>query len=186
MSSDWKSPEDEEDEDSEFTSTLDDAELTGKDPRFFKHLSLELPPVDVATKRVDELIEMYIDTRNQLATDRKGYKDRESKMKGHMAIISMILRDKGDTAGVDSFASAKGTAYRNKKTTYRVGDWTALSTYVLETGNIHLLQKRVSPNAVKEVQEAENKPDAPFAVPGVEPFSTEEFAVRSPTARKSK
>lgn len=186
MSNDWRGPEDEDDDDSDFTSTLDDAELTGKDPRFFKHESLNLSPAEVSAKRVDELIEMYIETRNQLATDRKGYKDREAKMKGHMAIISMILRDRGDMAGVDSFSSPKGTAYRNKKTTYRVGDWTALSEWVLHTGNIHVLQKRVSPNAVKEVQDTESGPDTPFVIPGVEPFSTEEFAVRSPTARKSK
>ena len=185
MSSDWRGPdEDDEDDDSDYTSSLEGADLTDQDPRFFKVPELKISADELSAMKIDELIKAYINIRNQLATYRKGYKKREADMKLQISVISMTLRFKGDQLGVDSFASPLGTAYRNKKTSFRVGDWDALSKYVLSTGNIHILQKRVSPNAVKEIQETESTADKPFFVPGVDAIPTEEFAVRSPTKRK--
>ena len=179
MSADWRDPNEESEEDGEyFSEILEGAEETGLEPKFVKIGSMNPDLVNLNEMKVDELIATYIHARNQLATDRKGYKQREESVKTHMSIISMLLRDKGDIAGVDSFATAAGTAYRNKKETFRVGVWDDLAKYVLETGNIHILQKRVSPNAIKEIREQTG------SVPtGAEQVLTEEFAVRSPTAR---
>lgn len=181
----WHDPLDDSDEDGDdyFAELTDDVVLTGNEPRFVKIDSMALQPVEIDDKRVDELIAMYIAARNQLATDRKGYKAREAKVKMHLQMISMVLMNKADQAGgVDTLATDKGTAYRKIKETFSVSNWDDLCAYVKLTGNFSVLQKRVSPNAVKEVREQEGELPG-----GVEPRVEVEFAVRSPTAsRKSK
>lgn len=180
MASDWQDPDaDDEDTEGYFSEVLADAELTGLEPKFKFIDSMTTAPADMASMKVDDLISMYIKARNQLATDRKGYKSREASVKLHMSIISMTLRDKGDMLGVDSFKSAFGTAYRNIKETFRVSTWDDLVSYVKQTGNFQVLQKRVSPNAIKEIRTVDGA-----IPPGVEPHVEIEFAVRSPTARK--
>lgn len=180
----WKDPlDDDEDDNDYFTELLDDIQLTDKEPKFVKIESMSKVPVELDSMRVDALIQTYIDARNQLATDRKGYKARDAAVKMHLQMISMMLMNKADQAGgVDTLATDKGTAYRKTKETFSVSNWDDLCAYIKLTGNFSVLQKRVSPNAVKEVREQEGELPG-----GVEPRVEVEFAVRSPTAsRKSK
>lgn len=181
----WQDPNEEvegEDDPDYFAEVTED-ELTGKEPKFVKIPSMALVPVELDGMRVDALIQTYIDARNQLATDRKAYKAREAKVKLHLSMISMMLMDKADKAGgVDTLATDKGTAYRKVKETFSVSNWDDLVAYVKISGNFSVLQKRVSPNAVKEVREQEGELPG-----GIEPRVEVEFAVRSPTAsRKSR
>lgn len=168
--------DDEEDED---WGAVEDFDDTGKGPRFFK---MERPsPADLTAMKVDDLVKEYRDIRDQLGTDRKGYKAREALMKEQLTIISMILRDKADAIGVNSFATSHGTAFRNLKEKFRVADWQALCDYVARTGNFQVLQKRTSPNAVKEIRETDGE-----IPPGIDYIPEVEFSVRSPTARTKK
>lgn len=175
-------PEDEEEEDDGyFSEVLTDADLTGLEPKFVRIQAMETPPSEIARLKVDDLIQMYRDCRDQLASDRKGYKAREARIKTHLSIISMSLRDMGDTLGVDTFSTTAGTAYRNKKEKFTIPRWEELVGYIQSTGNFHILQKRVSPLAVKEIRSTDGSlPD------GLESIVEVEFAVRSPTARKRK
>lgn len=172
----WQDPDDDDDY---FSEVVDDADLTGFEPKFVKIPSMDVVPAELATMRVDDLILMYRQVRDQYATDRKGFEARKAKIKVHLSVISMLLRDRGDALGVDNFATANGTAYRNKKEKFPISDWSSFSQWVLSTGNIHLLQHRTSPNAVKEVRATEGS-----LPPGVDALVEIEFAVRSPTARK--
>lgn len=173
------------DEDAEengyFSETLDGSELTGLEPKFYAIPSLTIDPRTLSEMKVDDLIGLYIDVRNQLATDRHGYDAREARVKAHLQIISMILRDRGDSAGVDSFSTAKGTAYRNVKEKFQIADWDALVNYVKESQNFQVFQRRVTSTAVREIREQDG--DLP---PGVGAFTEVEFSVRSPTVRKSR
>lgn len=173
-------PDDEFDE-GYFAEVLDGADLTGLEAKFVKIPAMDATPVELAAMRVDDLILRYRQCRDQLATDRKGYKAREAKVKTFLSIISMTLRDKGDQLGVDNFKTDNGTAYRNTKETFRVANWDDIVAYLKETHNFQIIQKRVSPNAVKEIRETDGQ-----IPPGIEPYVEVEFAVRSPTARKSK
>lgn len=181
----WQDPNEVDDDDDEdyFAEVVDEADLTGKEPKFVKIPSMALVPVELDGQRVDELISMYIAARNQLATDRKGYKAREAAVKMHLTMISLMLRNKADAAGgVDTLATDKGTAYRKVKETFSVSNWEDLVAYIKVSGNFSVLQKRVSPNAVKEVREQESELPG-----GVDSRVEVEFAVRSPTAsRKAK
>jgi hypothetical protein len=169
------------DDDDEYSSDLSDAELTDFAPKFKRIDSLNVSFLQMSEMRIDDLVQMYVEERNQLATDRKGWKAREAKLKEHMSWISMALRDRADDIGVDSFKSQSGTAYRRVTEKFTVGSWTDLVGYIEQTGNYHVLQKRVSPNAVKEIREAEGE-----LPPGISTMVEVDFAVRSPTARKAK
>lgn len=177
----WQDPNEVEDDDDDyFAELVDDTQLTGKEPKFVKIPSMASTPVELDAMRVDVLIQTYIDARNQLATDRKGYKAREAAVKMHLHMISMMLMNKADQAGgVDTLATDKGTAYRKIKETFSVSNWEDLCAYVKVSGNFSVLQKRVSPNAVKEVREQEGELPG-----GIEPRVEVEFAVRSPTASR--
>ena len=123
---------------------------------------------------VTELVQMYIQTREFLSQEKKAFDTLEANMKDMMSRISMCLRDKGDTLGVDSFKTPFGTAYRNIKKNYRVGNWELTLQYIKDTGNYQILEKRVGKNACKEIHEATG-----VVPPGVE-FSQEvEFNERA-------
>lgn len=175
--SDWQDPD--EDDEEYFSETLDGAELTGKEPKFVEIKSMAVPPDEMSKMSVGDLVQMYRDARDQLATDRKGYKAREAKIKTHLSIISMLLRDKGDQLGVDSFATPNGTAFRNRKEKFTIVDWPTFWDYVKTNDQGHLLQKRVSPLAVKAVREEEKT-----LPPGLESLVEIEFSVRAPTSKR--
>lgn len=174
---DWT---DDEDDDDYFSEVEADAELTGFEPKFKLIPEMSISPSELANLRVDELVQAYRNLRDQLATDRKGYKTREGRVKTFMSMISMTLRDRADNLGVDTFATANGTAFRNKKEKFPVEDWSQLTDYIKNTGNFQLLQKRTSPNAVKEIRESEG-----VLPPGVGNIVEVEFSVRAPTKRRS-
>ena len=206
MAADITDDEDDFDPNAEYLSeALIDAIPTKYDPKFVLVPEMALSAIQIEEMKVNDLIAAYIALRNQLATDRKGYKSREERMKTQMTVVSMALRAKGDELGVDNFKTDLGTAYRNRTEKIRVGDWDQFLPWMIESGNFHLVQKRVSPNLVKEVRnkalaDAEGELDhrlegealaaerariAQEAMPpGLVSVPEETFAVRSPAARK--
>lgn len=181
MSDSWAEISDDDIEDESYTSELDDVDFTPDTPRFAKINSLQFDGAKLASMKIDELISTYIQARNQLGTDRKGYKAREAAVKNHMAMISMAIKEKADPLGVDNFKTEAGTAFRNEKETFKINDWDAFVDYIKETGNFHTLQKRVSPLAIKDIRTVDGS-----IPPGVEGRTVIEFSVRSPTSRKRK
>lgn len=169
-----------EDDDEDYFAEIDpDAELTNFEPKFVKIDGTDLTPDELSKLTVDKLVPLYIACRNQLATDTKGYKARKERVKTFMGMISMTLRDKADAVGTDSFKGAYGTAYRNTKEKFSIPDWPAFTEWLAKTNNFQVLQKRVSPNAAKEIRTVDGA-----LPPGVAAFTEVEFAVRSPTAKR--
>jgi hypothetical protein len=141
----------------------------------------EFKPLIEALKgmRIDEMVKIYRDVRDELSVERKAFKQKEANSKDLMARISMALRDKADELGVDTFNTPFGTAYRNVKKFYRVGNWDKIIDFIKQTGNFQMLEKRVAKNATAEIHDALGE-----VPPGID-FSVEvEFAVRKPTAKK--
>lgn len=141
----------------------------------------EFKPIIDALKgmRIDEMVKIYRDVRDELSAQRKTFKQQEANAKDLMARISMALRDQADSLGVDTFNTQFGTAYRNIKTRYRVGNWDKIIEFIRQTGNFQMLEKRVAKNATAEIHEAMGG-----VPPGID-FSVEvEFAVRKPAAKR--
>ena len=136
----------------------------------------------VKFKSIDEAIEAYVATRDELRAKQQAFKLEEDAMKVRMEQISMWLRDKADELGVDSFKTQFGTAYRSVKTSYRVatGGWDAFIGWVKETGNFQCLEKRVAKLATKEIHD-----DTGTIPPGLDYVAEVEFDVRRPTKAKA-
>ena len=136
----------------------------------------------VKFKSIDEAIEAYVNTRDELRAKQQAFKLEEDAMKANMEQISMWLRDKEDELGVDSFKSQFGTAYRSVKTSYRVatGGWDNFIGWVKETGNFQCLEKRVAKLATKEIHD-----DTGEIPPGLDYVAEVEFDVRRPTKAKA-
>lgn len=136
----------------------------------------------VQFKSIDEAIEAYVATRDELRAKQQAFKLEEDAMKLRMEQISMWLRDKADELGVDSFKTQFGTAYRSVKTSYRVatGGWDIFIGWVKETGNFQCLEKRVAKLATKEIHD-----DTGTIPPGLDYVAEVEFDVRRPTKSKS-
>ena len=137
----------------------------------------------VKFKSIDEAIEAYVNTRDELRAKQQAFKLEEDAMKANMEQISMWLRDKADELGVDSFKTQFGTAYRSVKTSYRVatGGWDNFIGWVKETGNFQCLEKRVAKLATKEIHD-----DTGEIPPGLDYVAEVEFDVRRPTKAKAK
>ena len=136
----------------------------------------------VQFKSIDEAIEAYVATRDELRAKQQAFKLEEDAMKLRMEQISMWLRDKADELGVDSFKTQFGTAYRSVKTSYRVatGGWDNFIGWVKETGNFQCLEKRVAKLATKEIHD-----DTGEIPPGLDYVAEVEFDVRRPTKAKA-
>ena len=133
-------------------------------------------------KSIDEAIEAYVSTRDELRAKQQAFKLEEDSMKARMEQISMWLRDKADELGVDSFKTQFGTAYRSVKTSYRVatGGWDSFIGWVKETGNFQCLEKRVAKLATKEIHD-----DTGEIPPGLDYVAEVEFDVCRPTKAKA-
>ena len=171
------------DDEEGYFAEVDEGDPTGKEPKFIRLDGLNLPPAELQIMKVDDLFAEYIALRNQLTTDRHGWKAREAKVKQQMTTISAVLLNKSQELGVNSLSSDKGTGYQQTKERLSVAPdgWKNLTNWVLSTGNFQVLQKRVSPDAAKEVREETGE-----LPPGIESFKELTFVVRSPTARKSR
>ena len=136
----------------------------------------------VKFKSIDEAIEAYVNTRDELRAKQQAFNLEEDAMKLRMEQISMWLRDKADELGVDSFKTQFGTAYRSVKTSYRVatGGWDNFIGWVKETGNFQCLEKRVAKLATKEIHD-----DTGAIPPGLDYVAEVEFDVRRPTKAKA-
>ena len=136
----------------------------------------------VKFKSIDEAIEAYVNTRDELRAKQQAFKLEEDAMKANMEQISMWLRDKADELGVDSFKTQFGTAYRSVKTSYRVatGGWDNFIGWVTETGNFQCLEKQVAKLATKEIHD-----DTGEIPPGLDYVAEVEFDVRRPTKAKA-
>jgi hypothetical protein len=159
----------------------EDAELTGNEPKFVRLGLLELFPAEIKDMAIEDQVRAYIELRNQLATDRHSWEARERKIKDQMQTISMLLRDRADAEGVDSYKTPSGTAFRRVSESFRVNDWRAVCDYVRQTDNFQIFQRRVSSTSVREIREQDGE-----IPPGLDPYVEVEFAVRSPVAGKSK
>lgn len=130
-------------------------------------------------KSVDEAVAFYVADRDHISEYMKIANDHDKLMKERMSKISMWLRDKGDELGIDSFKTQHGTAYRNVKVSYRVGDWTSFIGWVQRTENFQCLEKRVAKLATKEIHD-----DTGEIPPGIEYVAEVEFNVRRPSKKE--
>ncbi|MEG1232233.1 MAG: hypothetical protein RSE18_00230 [Acinetobacter sp.] len=117
--------------------------------QLFEELSLDIQQLDHS--KVEEMIAKYILVRNKLTLGRKSFETFETSAKAIQDVLNATLVQIGNETGVESFKTASGTAFRKIKKAYRVEDWDAYSAWLLETGNMHCVEKRPAKMAVEEI-----------------------------------
>lgn len=127
------------------------------------------------TNRLKGNLGSTIDTLWQLREDKREaeavVKVIEAKMEG----LEEDLMEKLDAQGTKAATGTKASASITVATVANVDDWAAFHAFIKKTGHFHLLQKRVSDPAYRELLDM-GKP-----VPGVQPFSKKKLNIRSLT-----
>ncbi len=130
------------------------------------------PSLDTSTKKY---LSAYMQIRNKRAVHKREFEELDGKLKHTLGLIEAALMKKMEAAGSESL-TVKGVAmaYLTTKTFTRAKDWQAVWDYIEESGNIDLLQRRLSTKAVQEFVEA-NEGDLP---PGVDVSQERAVVVR--------
>lgn len=131
---------------------------------------------DLNFGNVDEAINTYVATRDDLDRERKAYNKYEANAKNYLDRIEMWIKDQADRMGVESFRTKSGTAYKNTKTSYRMGNWEDFIEWIKKTGNFQCLERRVAKLATKEIHDETGE-----IPPGVHFESEVCFDVRRPS-----
>jgi hypothetical protein len=124
---------------------------------------------------VNEVVLEFLGIRDHLDERRHAWQVEETRLKDKLLMMSMVMREKADTLGVDNFTiRGVGTAYRNVKTSIRVVDWQAYWNWLVETNNSQCVEKRAAKLAVMEVVTAQGGK----LPPGLDKIEEVEFTVR--------
>ena len=118
-------------------------------------------------------------TIDSLWAKREEKREAESKVKvieSEIAAIEESLMERMDKEETSKSQGTKASVSITMATVANVEDWAAFHAFVAKNKYFHLLQKRVSDPAVRELWDAGKK------VPGVQPFSKRKLNIRSLTA----
>ena len=117
-------------------------------------------------------------TVDKLVGLRNKKRDLEASVKsleGQIEELQSQLLEEMESAGVDKFSGKLGTVSISTNVVANVEDWDALYPYIAKNKLWHLLQRRVSDPAYRELLDAGKK------VPGVQPFSKKRLNLRAAT-----
>lgn len=117
-------------------------------------------------------------TVDKLVSLRNKKRDLEASVKsleGQIEELQSQLLEEMESAGVDKFSGKLGTVSISTNVVANVEDWDALYPYIAKNKLWHLLQRRVSDPAYRELLDAGKK------VPGVQPFSKKRLNLRAAT-----
>lgn len=115
-------------------------------------------------------------TVDKLVGLRNKKRDLEASVKsleGQIEELQSQLLEEMESAGVDKFSGKLGTVSISTNVVANVEDWDLLYPYIAKNKAWHLLQRRVSDPAYRELLEAGKK------VPGVQPFSKKRLNLRA-------
>lgn len=98
----------------------------------------------------DHLVEQYVSLRDQRSVLRASYEEDDAKLATKMEELANELKETLKSIGAESVSTPHGTAYRVVKTRYWSGDWDALKRFVIETGSLDLLERRVHQSNMKQ------------------------------------
>lgn len=106
------------------------------------------------------------DRRRELAAEDKDLIEKYDTLKA--AFVKRMEEE-----GCTRISSAEGTVILTETVVPQVNDRDAMDKWILDTGNIYLLQSRVNSAAYRELVEAGQE------VPGVMPFHKKDISLRS-------
>lgn len=130
-------------------------------------------------KKVTSRLSTMGSTIDSLWAKREEKREAEAKVKvieAEIAAIEEVLMDRMDKEETSKSQGTKASVSITPSTVANVEDWAAFHAYVAKNKYFHLLQKRVSDPAIRELWDSGKK------VPGVQPFTKRKLNIRSLTA----
>lgn len=132
--------------------------------------------------RVDDLVNQYIQIRDDLGEKRKLFKEQEETAKTHLAGLEAQILEVSNSTGVNSFKTDFGTAFRTTKDYARVapGAREELDAWVLRTGKTQVYTSHLSKVAIKELMETDGLVPAEA---GIDYIMEDVIQIRKPTKK---
>lgn len=94
-------------------------------------------------------------------------------LEGQAALIEERLMESMDQSGIEKMTGSKASVSISTTTVANVEDWDAFLAWIYKTKNGHLLQRRVSDAAWREMVEIKK------VVPGTQPFTKKRLNLRA-------
>jgi hypothetical protein len=98
---------------------------------------------------VNKVIEAYLKLRSQKEVIESEAQEKVKGIKEQMAKLEAWIKNRADEEGVDSFKTARGTAFLSTTDFAQVADWDAVLEFIKDNEAYDLLEKRVSKTAVR-------------------------------------
>ena len=128
----------------------------------------------------DQLVQMYIDSRNACDTIQA---EADEKMKGHkqrMEMIGKLMLSRFNERGSTSTKCSTGTAFVEDKDSATIANASAFFDYVVQSESWDLLEKRCAKLAIREFVKTTAAPP-----PGINYVVRKEVTFRKPAASAS-
>lgn len=123
----------------------------------------------MATHTIDDIVRIYVKMRDAKSELTAKYEAEKKEIEEKMARVEGKLLVHLNTNGLESMRTEHGTVYKSVKTKPSIRDFAALKKWILSTGNVEILQKRISTTSLRDGEEI---PD------GVEVLREAEVGVR--------
>lgn len=127
------------------------------------------------TNRLKGSLGATIDDLWALREEKRAAEEGVKIIEAKMSALEEDLMEKLKQQGTKSATGAKATASIITAVVANVDDWAAFHAFIAKNKFFHLLHKRVSEPAYRELLDAGKK------VPGVQPFSKEKINLRATT-----
>jgi len=105
---------------------------------------------------VEQLVERYIQVRDKKQEIANAAKEKIAKLDALLKKMEGALLATFQDAGIESAKCSSGTAYRSTRSSATVADWEACLNYIRENDLWHMLERRVSKDAVVQFREEHN------------------------------
>jgi len=130
---------------------------------------------------LDRLAKMYIKMRDRIQELTREYDAATEAIKLQQATISAAMKDQIKALGGDvkSVKTEHGTIILGTSTRYYADDWDAFGAFVIATGDVNLMEKRIAQGNMKQflIDHPESAP------PGLNSISEITVSVRKPSAK---
>lgn len=131
------------------------------------------------TLSVNELVAAYRKLRDAIAEREEAHAAEIKDLKDKMELVTSELLTVCNEQDMDSIRTPSGTVSRRVQTRYWTNDWGSMYDFIEEHGAMHLLQKRLHNENVKQFLE-ENPDVLPAGLQAERKFV---ISVRKPTAK---
>jgi hypothetical protein len=98
---------------------------------------------------VNEIVEAYINVRNERDRITKAYEDEDKALKSVLETLQASLLSVCNEMKVESLKTESGTVFKTLKERFYTNDWDNFNKFVVENNVVDLLEKRLHQTNMK-------------------------------------